>query len=65
MPHDPSIKTKIRALIADALRERLDYRTMMADLTEGAERNEHLASIAALQTMLDRGAAIRAAETRH
>jgi len=65
MSHDPSTRAKIRDCLREAFRERLDYHAMLADFTEGAERNEHLASVDFFQNMLDRGAAMRAAEVRH
>lgn len=65
MPYDLSSKAGIRAHIDAVLREQLAHNTMMADLTEGPERDQHLSAVEFFQKMIARGEAIRAAETRH
>jgi hypothetical protein len=65
MSHDPLTKAEIRARIAAALRECLEFYTMQAAFADGPEGDKHMATVDILQKMLDRGEAIRASEIRH
>jgi hypothetical protein len=65
MSHDPLTKAEIRARIAAALRECLEFYTMQAAFADGPEAERHTATVDILQKMLARGAAMRASETRH
>jgi len=65
MSDAPSNKSEIRQLIANIFLERLEFHTVQADLTDGPEREKHLANIAFFQKTRACRAAREAAETRH
>ena len=58
-----STRALVRAAIALALREAIDHHIKQAAAASAAEREEHMARVAALQKMMDRGEMMAA--TRH